>query len=105
MGDTISVNSMFGTSQATTGFVETLQLGNITFHNTVVHVSLVEKDPIFSGHDAILGIKELRRISKTEFEFGKLTFKKRSKGSPSIPIYVSQKPVVFFYSQTTGVIY
>ncbi|MCS2662390.1 MULTISPECIES: hypothetical protein [Bacteroides] len=53
IGDTISVNGMFGTSQATTGFVETLQLGNITFHNTVVHVSLVEKDPIFSGDDTI----------------------------------------------------
>lgn len=26
----------------------TLQLGSITFHNVTVHVSLLEKDPIFS---------------------------------------------------------
>lgn len=99
MGDTISVNSMFGTSQATTGFVETLQLGNITFHNTVVHVSLVEKDPIFSGHDAILGIKELRRISKIEFEFGKLTFKKEEQRQPIDPnICFAETGCVFLFA-------
>ena len=86
MGDTIPVKSMFGTSQATTGFVKTLQLGSITFHNVTVHVSLLEKDPIFSGHDALLGLKELRGISALEFEFGKLTLKQKSLRSPLDPI-------------------
>ena len=85
MGDTIPVKSMFGTSQATTGFVKTLQLGSITFHNVTVHVSLLEKDPIFSGHDALLGLKELRGISALEFEFGKLTLKQKSLRSPLDP--------------------
>lgn len=77
MGDTILVRSMFGLSKATIGLVKTLRVGNISFHNTTVHVSLHENDPIFSGHDAILGMKELRGVSSLEFTLGKLTIKKR----------------------------
>ncbi len=76
LGDTVAVQSMFGVSQATTGLVKTLRVGDITFYNTVVHVSLLENDPIFSGHDAILGVKELRNVSTVGFELGALRIKK-----------------------------
>ena len=77
IGDTIPVQSMFGMSKATTGLVKTLRVGNITFHNTAVHVSLLENDPIFTGHDAILGMKELREVANLEFSLGNLTIRKR----------------------------
>lgn len=77
IGDTIPVQSMFGVSKATTGLVKSLRLGNITFHNTAVHISLLENDPIFSGHDAILGMKELRGVADIEFSLGNLTIRKR----------------------------